>query len=61
MSSSELPPDRSSIGTERPHPDSARLDEMPTEELVAFLASDHKRAVEAVTALTPAVLVAAVS
>ena len=50
MSGSELPPDRSSIGTELPHPESAGLDQMPTGELVAFLANDHARAVDAVAA-----------
>ena len=43
-----LPPDRSSVDTERPHPSGIALDELGTEALVAFLAEDQRRAVEAV-------------
>ena len=43
-----LPPDRSGVDTERPHPSGIALDELDTEALVDFLAQDQRRAVEAV-------------
>lgn len=48
MIDDRIPPDRSDVGTERPHPESSRLDRMDTRELVGFLAADQHRAVSAV-------------
>ena len=43
-----LPPDRSQVDTERPHPSGVALDDLETRALVDFLARDQQRAVEAV-------------
>ena len=47
----DLPPDRGSVDTERPHPAGTPLESLDSESLVAFLASDQHRAVEAVIAI----------
>ncbi len=53
-SSRPLPPDRGHVDTERPRGDGLALDALDTESLVALLASDQRRAVEAVErAATP--------
>ncbi|MCH2162321.1 MAG: N-acetylmuramic acid 6-phosphate etherase [Phycisphaerales bacterium] len=51
MTSRRMPPDRSAVATERPHPASARLDAMDAVELAGFLAEDQRRAVAAVEAV----------
>ena len=43
-----LPPDRSGVDTEQPHPSGIALEDLDTEALVRFLAEDQERAVEAV-------------
>ena len=52
MIDDRIPPDRSGVGTERPHPESSRLDGMDTRELVGFLAADQHRAVSAVESVS---------
>ena len=49
-----LPPDRGHVGTEQVRADGAMLDRLDTRSLVALLASDQHRAVEAVEAAADA-------
>lgn len=48
-----LPPDRSGVDTERPHPDGVALESLELDALVRFLAEDQRRAVEAVVTAAP--------
>lgn len=50
-----LPPDRSHVATEARHPESAALDEMPTDDLVALVVRDQRRALEVVERAAPAI------
>jgi N-acetylmuramic acid 6-phosphate etherase len=50
-----LPPDRSHVATEARHPESATLDEMATDDLVALVVRDQRRALEAVERAAPAI------
>ena len=47
-----LPPDRSDVDTEKPHPSGVSLESLPTEMLVRTLVSDQDRAVRAVEAVS---------
>jgi N-acetylmuramic acid 6-phosphate etherase len=53
--SAALPPDRSHVATEQRHDESATLDALSTEEIVALLARDQRRAVESVEAAAGAI------
>lgn len=47
-----LPPDRSEVDTEKPHPSEVSLESLATEQLVRTLAVDQDRAVRAVEAVS---------